>query len=66
MRRDEYCRLHAACRAMAEQSTEPEVRARWSVMADAWLKRAAELRDPSSDGVGGQASRGHIEAPRPF
>jgi hypothetical protein len=42
MRHDEYRRLHAACLAMAKQSTLPDVRARWQAMADAWLKLAAE------------------------
>jgi hypothetical protein len=55
MRHDEYCRLHAACLAMANQATEPKMRDRWSAMADAWLRRATE---PSSDGVGGQANLG--------
>ena len=45
MRRDEYCRLHAACLAMAKQATEPKMRDRWSAMADAWLKRATELHE---------------------
>jgi hypothetical protein len=63
MRRDEYCRLHAACLAMAKQATEPKMRDRWSAMADAWLERATELHEVSSDGVGGQASFGHPEPP---
>jgi hypothetical protein len=50
MRRDEYFRLHAACLAMAKQTTEPKLQDRWSLMADAWLKRATE-HEPSSDGV---------------
>jgi hypothetical protein len=43
MRQDHYRRLHEACLAMANQSTEPEVQARWLVMADAWFKRSLEL-----------------------
>ena len=58
MRHDEYCRLHAACLAMANQATEPKMRDRWSAMADAWLRRATELNELSSDRVGGQASLG--------
>jgi hypothetical protein len=46
MRRDGYCRLHEACLAMANQSTEPEVRARWLAMAEAWLQRSMELSEP--------------------
>jgi hypothetical protein len=45
MRQHDYCRLHEACLAMAEQSTEPEVHARWLAMADAWLKRSMELNE---------------------
>jgi len=45
MRQDAYCRLHAACLAMAEQSIEPEVKARWLVMADAWLARSMDLNE---------------------
>jgi hypothetical protein len=42
MRDDEYRRLHAACLAMAKQSTEPDLQARWMAAADTWLKLAAE------------------------
>jgi hypothetical protein len=43
-RDDSYCRrLHEACLAMAKQSTEPDVQARWFAMADAWLQRSMEL-----------------------
>ena len=42
MRDDEYRRLHAACLAMAKQSTEPDLQARWLTAADAWLKLATE------------------------
>ena len=45
MRQDSYCRLHEACLAMAKQSTEPEVQARWLAMADAWLQRSMELNE---------------------
>jgi hypothetical protein len=45
MRSDKYLRLHAACLAMAKQSTEPNVQARWQAMADAWLKLATELSE---------------------
>jgi hypothetical protein len=44
---DEYRRLHAACLAMAKQSTHHEVQARWLAMAQAWLRRATEMREPS-------------------
>jgi len=50
MRPDDYARysrLHAACLTMASQCTEPDVQARWLAMAEAWLKRATELRDLS-------------------
>jgi hypothetical protein len=40
---DSYRRLHEACLAMAKQSTEPEVQARWFAMADAWLQRSMGL-----------------------
>jgi hypothetical protein len=40
-------RLHAACLAMAKQSTTPDLQARWQAMADAWLKRANEERKRS-------------------
>jgi len=46
MRDDKYCRLHAACLAMAAQSTDADVRARWLAMADAWLKRVTEQQNP--------------------
>jgi len=46
MRHDAYCRLHAACLAMADQCTEPKLRARWSAMAEAWLKRVTEQQNP--------------------
>lgn len=46
MRRDGYCRLHEACLAMANQSTEPEVQARWLAMAEAWLQRSMEVSEP--------------------
>jgi hypothetical protein len=45
MRQDSYCRLHEACLAMANQSTEPEVQARWLAMADAWLQRSMEISE---------------------
>ena len=44
MRDDEYRRLHAACLAMAKQSTEPDLQARWMAAADTWLKFATEQR----------------------
>jgi hypothetical protein len=47
MRPDQYRRLHAACVAMAKQSTTPDVQTRWQAMADAWLKRATEERKRS-------------------
>ena len=43
MRSDDYHRLHEVCLAMAEQSTEPDLQARWLTAADAWLKLATEL-----------------------
>jgi hypothetical protein len=46
MRQDSYCRLHEACLAMANQSTEPEVQARWLAMAEAWLQRSLEIGEP--------------------
>ena len=46
MHDDEYRRLHAACLAMAAQSTDADVRARWLAMADAWLKRVTEQQNP--------------------
>jgi hypothetical protein len=42
MRSDEYFRLHAACLAMAKQSANADVQARWLAMAEIWLKRATE------------------------
>ena len=63
MRHDAYCRLHAACLAMADQCTEPKLRARWSAMAEAWLKRATELHELSRDG---QVCPEHMKAPRPI
>jgi hypothetical protein len=46
MRQDSYCRLHEACLAMANQSTEPDVAARWLAMAEAWLQRSLEIGEP--------------------
>ena len=64
MRQDHYRRLHEACLAMANQSTEPEVQARWLVMADAWFKRSLELnKHPGVIGAG-QAGLGHIQSDR--
>src|SRR6516165_6888658 len=48
MRSDEYYRLYMACVAMAKQSTDFEVQARWLAMADTWLRWATERREPSS------------------
>jgi hypothetical protein len=45
MRQDSYYRLHEACLAMAEQCTDPEVKARWLAMADAWLQRSMEISE---------------------
>jgi hypothetical protein len=56
---DEYRRLHAACLDMARQSSVPELRARWLAMADAWVKRAIELRDGS-----GSVEKRSAAAPR--
>jgi hypothetical protein len=57
MRRDEYYRLHAACLAMAGQSTEPDVRARWLAMAQVWLKQATHPDERS-------LPNGRVEAKR--
>ena len=46
MRQESYYRLHEACLAMANQSTEPEVQARWLAMAEAWLQRSLEINEP--------------------
>jgi hypothetical protein len=46
MHDDEYRRLHEACLAMAAQSEDTYVRARWLAMADAWLKRATNIKTP--------------------
>ena len=46
MRQDSYYRLHEACLAMAAQSQDTYVRARWLAMADAWLKRVTEQQNP--------------------
>ena len=42
MRCDEYHRLHAACLIMAEQSKQPDERARWFTLAQDCLVREAE------------------------
>jgi hypothetical protein len=42
MSHDEYRRLHAACIAMARQSSLPDVQARWLAMSAALLERAAD------------------------
>ena len=39
MRVDEYRRLYEACLAMAAQSNDADVRARWLAMAEEALKR---------------------------
>jgi hypothetical protein len=46
MRDDEYRRFYEACLAMAAQSQDTYVRARWLAMADAWLKRATNIKTP--------------------
>jgi hypothetical protein len=46
MRDDEYRRFHEACLAMAAQSSDTNVRARWLALADTWLKRTIEQHDP--------------------
>ena len=43
---DEYRRLHAACLIMAEQSKQPDERARWFTLAEDCLRRA---NDPRSE-----------------
>jgi hypothetical protein len=40
---DEYRRLHAACLAMAKQTSVRDEQVRWLAMAQEWLKIAAEL-----------------------
>jgi hypothetical protein len=50
MRSDKYHRLHAACLAMAKQSTEPDLQARWLAAADALLKLATDERKHSRAG----------------
>jgi len=45
MRYDEYYRLHMACLDMAKQTSVPDVQARWSAMAEGWLKLANEMYD---------------------
>jgi len=57
MRRDEYCRLHAACLAMARQSTGPEVKARWLAIAEVWLKQATEPDERSLPNGRAEAKR---------
>jgi hypothetical protein len=47
VRPDDYHRLHVACLAIAKQFTEPDLRARWSAAADAWLKLATEQHERS-------------------
>jgi hypothetical protein len=47
MRSDDYHRLHVACLAIAQQSTEPDLQARWLAAADAWLKLATEQHERS-------------------
>jgi hypothetical protein len=64
MRQDHYRRLHEACLAMANQSTEPEVQARWLVMADAWFKRSLELNKPSGVISTSQTSLRRIKSDR--
>jgi hypothetical protein len=64
MRNDEYRRLHEACLAMAKQAIEQKMRDRWSAMAEAWLKRATELHEPTSDGVEGHARFGRTPGHR--
>jgi hypothetical protein len=49
---------------MANQSTEPEVQARWLVMADAWFKRSLELNKHPGVICTGQASLGRIQSDR--
>ena len=46
MRCDEYHRLHAACLIMAEQSKQPDERARWFTLAQDCLGLA---NDPRSE-----------------
>jgi len=58
-----YCRLHAACLAMANQSIVADERARWLVMAEAWLKRATELHDQSRHTGSQTSDRGQRPAP---
>ena len=44
MRCDEYHRLHAACLIMAEQSKQPDERARWFTLAQDCLELASDPR----------------------
>jgi hypothetical protein len=40
MRSDEYLRLYAACRTMANQANLPDVQARWRTLAESCLSLA--------------------------
>jgi hypothetical protein len=60
MRRDEYCRLHAACLARAKQATEPKMRDRWSAMAAAWLERAADYETHDHPSWSERSQRVHV------
>jgi hypothetical protein len=57
MRRDEYCRLHEACLAMARQAESPEVKVRWLAMAEVWLKQATEPDERSLPNGRAEAKR---------
>jgi hypothetical protein len=45
MSHDEYCRLHAACIAMARQSSLPDIQDRWLAMSAVLLERAADQHE---------------------
>ena len=45
MSHDEYRRVHAACIAMARQSSLPDIQARWLAMSAVLLERAADQHE---------------------
>ena len=60
MSHDEYRRLHAACIAMARQSSLPDIQARWLAMSAALLERAADDQHETRNRRSERSQRAHV------
>jgi hypothetical protein len=61
MSHDEYRRLHAACIAMARQSSLPDIQDRWLAMSAVLLERAADQHETRNQPSRSERSQ-HVRA----